>query len=46
MKRNNIAAILVAAAGLALSIAGLLTGGYMSVFRKAAAICLECIGLG
>lgn len=32
--------------GVFLLIIGLKDGGFLSVFRKAAFICLECIGIG
>ena len=39
-------ALPVMIAGAALIVAGVLLGGYRSIWQKAAIICLECIGLG
>ena len=38
--------VLALAAGTAMIICGVLGGQFVSVFRKAATICLECVGIG
>ena len=37
---------IILALGIGLLVLGLMDNGFMSVFRKAAFICLECIGIG
>lgn len=44
-QRRNLACVLLGA-GAALMIAGIWRGEMQVVFQKAAAICLECIGIG
>lgn len=44
--KQNLIRILLLAAGAALLIAGLLTGGFDEVREKAVMICRECIGIG
>lgn len=45
-RKKNIAAALMAAAGILLIFAGIHLGEAAEVWSKAARICLECIGIG
>ncbi len=45
-EKRNLIRIFLLAAGIALLVAGLLTGGFHEVMGKAVMICMECIGIG
>ncbi|MCL2664383.1 MAG: thioredoxin [Defluviitaleaceae bacterium] len=44
--KNNAASLIFIAAGAVLAAAGILQGGFVEIMRKAANVCLECIGIG